>query len=430
MCNYRCLILALLSAVCFAGAALAQTPCPTGSALVEQLRARNQEFIQTATQLQQIGQAPSTLGSEARALGLLALADTSADLNQVVLQLNAVVPPCMPQDCPAEVGFTRADREPLRVHSQAIQDAYIARRPKPDAPQSLRALATPGRVNWAKSRLGCGEQTPAPAPAPVPDQSQILAEVAAVIQQIAEAYDEGDYAMAMAQAAPLCELKNPEACFYSGVMYTFGEGVEADIARAIAEEEIACMGGVVLGCNLLGGLYYEAEPPLHDPVRARGAYGLACQANDTPSCVEYARMMAYGEGGPPDTMNALAIANEACQAADGMGCTLSAMIMASQPVADYDMIIEKARLGCEYGDEDGCGLMGVALLEDAIAREDVDALNAALDTLDTHCTNGMRAACSTMAMVYTDEQLGMADALTGQVYAARACALGASQWCN
>ena len=190
------------------------------------------------------------------------------------------------------------------------------------------------------------------------------------------------------------------------------------------------MGGVVLGCNILGGLYYEAEPPLGDLVKARGAYGLACQAGDTPSCVEYARMMAYGEGGEEDVASALSFANEACQAEDGMGCTLSAMIMAAMPGFDYAAVADQARRGCEYGDEDGCGLMGAALLEDAIAREDMDALDAALDILDTHCTNGMRAACSTMAMVYTDDQLGMADALTGQVYATRACALGASEWCN
>lgn len=427
------LLAGTLVVAALAGPALAEPPCLTGGALVDALEAKDQDFVQTGTQQQRIGQAPSALGSEARALAILALADPTTDLNQVTLNLNGAVPPCMPEDCPAEVGFTREDRAEVRAASQAIVDAYLARQPRPDAPQSLRALATPARVAWAHRRLGCGEQTPVPAPTPTPmpaPSQQSAADYEAMIAEIAAAYQEGDFEMAMAIAAPMCELESAQACFYSGIMYAFGEGVAADAAKAIAEEEIACNGGVVFGCNLLGALYYESEPPLRDHTKARDAYRRACDGEEAASCVEYARMMANGEGGPQDAMNALATANAACQAGEGMGCTLSAMIMARQPVADYDMIMEKAKLGCDYGDDDGCALMGAALLEDALGAGDMDALTEALGTLETYCNSGSRASCSTLAFVYTDEEIGMGDALNGAVFAAKACALGSTEWCE
>lgn len=76
----------------------------------------------------------------------------------------------------------------------------------------------------------------------------------------ARAYEDGDYAAALAAWQPLAAAGDPHALFNLGQMYRLGRGVKADISQAETYYRLAAEKGHVGAQANLGTLYYFAKP--------------------------------------------------------------------------------------------------------------------------------------------------------------------------
>ena len=75
------------------------------------------------------------------------------------------------------------------------------------------------------------------------------------------AYEQGDFAAALAEWRQLAEQGNLQACHNIAIMYDMGQGVEADLAQAQQWCERAAQGGSVPAQAHLGYLLIQQQQP-------------------------------------------------------------------------------------------------------------------------------------------------------------------------
>ena len=75
------------------------------------------------------------------------------------------------------------------------------------------------------------------------------------------AYEQGDFAAALAEWRQLAEEGNLQACHNIAIMYDMGQGVEADLAQAQQWCERAAQGGSVPAQAHLGYLLIQQQQP-------------------------------------------------------------------------------------------------------------------------------------------------------------------------
>jgi hypothetical protein len=100
---------------------------------------------------------------------------------------------------------------------------------------------------------------------------------AADFQAGCAAFDQGDYAAAREQWAPLAERGDPKAQFRLGCLYAFGQGVPKDYAFALRLYRLAAEQGDADAQNNLGGMYAEGLGVPADPVQAYMWFELAAE---------------------------------------------------------------------------------------------------------------------------------------------------------
>lgn len=154
-----------------------------------------------------------------------------------------------------------------------------------------------------------------------------------------------------------CADGQVEDCVTLGVMYTKGDIVSMDPARATelfrsacaqdsargclrlgdayhsgllhgdAEEtdayRRACEAGANLGCLAAGRAYLDGRGVGADAVYAATLFRRVCERGNAPACVELGRLHAHGEGVPRDPSRATELYTKACKLGFDEGCLLA-----------------------------------------------------------------------------------------------------------
>ena len=132
---------------------------------------------------------------------------------------------------------------------------------------------------------------------------------AADFQAGLEAYERGDYAVALREWRPLAEQGHPWTQFMLGLMYADGEGVPKDDTEAVKWYRKAAEQGEALAQAKLGLKYDTGEGVPEDDVEAVKWYRKAAEQGNALAQSRMGSMYASGEGVPQDYVEAHAWLN-------------------------------------------------------------------------------------------------------------------------
>jgi hypothetical protein len=127
-----------------------------------------------------------------------------------------------------------------------------------------------------------------------------------------------------------CGSGSGEACVGLALMYSAGEGVVEDQARAVALYRQACDGGYAIGCNNLGVHYANGQGVEKDLARAKPLFDKACDGGAARGCSGLGDMFSHGLGVEKDENQALAFYRRACDGGDPPGCNGLAYALAER----------------------------------------------------------------------------------------------------
>jgi hypothetical protein len=154
-----------------------------------------------------------------------------------------------------------------------------------------------------------------------------------------------------------CTQGNAGSCANLGLMYSKGEGVAKDDARAAAFDKQACDGGSPLGCYDLGIDYDSGWGVAKDSARAVSLYKQACDGGHARACVNLGYMYTLGLGGlSQDYARALVLYKQACDGGNARGCyDLGSMYQQGRSVEpDIGRARALYKRSCDGGDREGC----------------------------------------------------------------------------
>ena len=111
-------------------------------------------------------------------------------------------------------------------------------------------------------------------------------------------------------------------CIGQGGMYSHGDGIPKDEARAVAIYDKVCSQGNAEGCRALGVMVNDGRGIAKDLGRARDLYEKACDGGDVIGCRGLGQLYDFGEGVPVDAARAEALYDKACTGEDAVACRL------------------------------------------------------------------------------------------------------------
>ena len=106
------------------------------------------------------------------------------------------------------------------------------------------------------------------------------------------AYEQGDFAAALAEWRQLAEQGNLQACHNIAIMYEMGQGVEADLTQAQQWCERAAQGGSVPAQAHLGYLLIQQQ----QPEQAAQWWTKAAQTGDADAQFSLGQLYYLGQG--------------------------------------------------------------------------------------------------------------------------------------
>jgi hypothetical protein len=119
------------------------------------------------------------------------------------------------------------------------------------------------------------------------------------------------------EAAPLfeqaCEGGSPEGCWFLGIMYGTGQGVQENSSKSRMLLSRACDAGSAIGCYDAALGYTSGKGIGKDYQRAALLYSKACDAGIGPACSKLSDIYAFGAGGIEQNIpRAQELARKAC----------------------------------------------------------------------------------------------------------------------
>ncbi|MCB1406144.1 MAG: sel1 repeat family protein [Rhodobacteraceae bacterium] len=152
----------------------------------------------------------------------------------------------------------------------------------------------------------------------------------------------------------LCNGDWPMACTDLALQRElYGGASEPEIAGFLA---LACEGGDLLGCSLLG-FRHEVELGVpHDMARARALYQRACDGGEVHGCANLGEVFRSGLGVAPDVAQAVQLFDRACRGNDPYACATLGSILADGRGVPMDVVraIEVYDRACWLGDPEAC----------------------------------------------------------------------------
>lgn len=113
--------------------------------------------------------------------------------------------------------------------------------------------------------------------------------------------------------------------------YEKGDGVDRDLAKALALFTRACEANGGWACAMVGSFHLSAKGVPADAAEAARWFSRACDAGHGWSCNRLGEMARDGEGIAKDPRRALALFEKACQAKEDAGCANGRALKASAP---------------------------------------------------------------------------------------------------
>ncbi|MEM9225566.1 MAG: SEL1-like repeat protein [Pseudomonadota bacterium] len=158
-----------------------------------------------------------------------------------------------------------------------------------------------------------------------------------------------------------CSQSSGAACFYLGLRYSNGEGVEKDLKRATALFELSCEEGIGTGCYNAALTHFKDQSTLggtpKDYAKSTPYYVKGCALDHMGSCDSAGNAYRFGWGVEADAERAVGYYHTACNAGDGDACEGAGDIYDSSQYGMEDewIAISYYERGCELGDGDSCG---------------------------------------------------------------------------
>ncbi len=118
-----------------------------------------------------------------------------------------------------------------------------------------------------------------------------------------------------------CEAGSFSDCTKLGRLYKQGEGVEADLARAVELFSLACTGNDARGCTALGLHHERGDGVERDLAKAASLYKQGCDGGASRGCAELGRLTLDGLGVPQDVDAAVELHKKACRGGMGESCS-------------------------------------------------------------------------------------------------------------
>jgi hypothetical protein len=117
-----------------------------------------------------------------------------------------------------------------------------------------------------------------------------------------------------------CAGGKAKSCSDLGLMYSDGEGVTKDDAKAAELFQKACDRGNAVGCFQLGMSYVNGKGVMKDNNKAAQLYLKACDAGEMISCWSLGLMYSAGLGVKRDGTKATQLYNKACKGGTSFAC--------------------------------------------------------------------------------------------------------------
>ena len=119
-----------------------------------------------------------------------------------------------------------------------------------------------------------------------------------------DAYQRGNYVIALSEWRPLAEQGDPSAQFYLGLLYDKGDGVPQDYTKARQWYKKAAAQGYAMAQSNLGVLYANGRGVLLDYTKAREWFEKAAAQGDAEAQFSLGLLYYYGLGVPQDDVRA------------------------------------------------------------------------------------------------------------------------------
>lgn len=190
-----------------------------------------------------------------------------------------------------------------------------------------------------------------------------------------------------------CTLRSDTGCVVSSVMMEHGIGVAKDEKRSFEILDRSCKARMMGACRTLAVTLVEQDPEANAD-RAMGLYAKACDGGFGEACDDLSRVYAAGWG-----------------------------TVAKDDAKAYT----HAKKGCELGNANACGQLGVLLVLGVGVTKDAPT---GLRTVVAACEKGSAIACESAGSVLATGAGVAADGQRGVDFFQRACRMGLGRACR
>lgn len=274
--------------------------------------------------------------------------------------------------------------------------------PPPATPDAAVAVKPPPATPDASLERPPGDKAPPPILKPVEGDCNTK---------------NADVALAAACEYRCREKKEAEACAVGAKKLYGGDGIKADPTKGAELVRLACELESADGCVYLARLDTAKADEL--TAKATSLYERDCTADQALACLELVdRVKGFDEArAKVEYKKGLDLALRGCDAADGTLCFAASKVLDTGGFGiDKDVMraAELRKKACDGGHAATCLRLST--------ETDKDDKRGAL--LDKACTQGLRKACSQLAL-----ELASKNTTRSAKVIERACQLGDGEWC-
>jgi len=214
-------------------------------------------------------------------------------------------------------------------------------------------------------------------------------------------YEEGKYQKAYPLLKKYCDVQNPKACNYLGIMYYYGRGVAQDFDASIRALELSCNKDEPRACYNLAKLSNEQNALRVDTntivqlfSKASQLYQRECNTKDDDvACFGLGHMYYRGDGLTHNAQKAYTYYKKSCENGNAMGCF---NVGAMKESGDGTYINKKEAIklyanACDANYARACHVLGVRHYNGDGVKEDI---NKAKSFFKKGCSLGYEKSCT------------------------------------
>lgn len=226
-----------------------------------------------------------------------------------------------------------------------------------------------------------------------------------------------------------CSLSDGESCERLGHVYLCGAGVRADMAIAFKFYERACTLRSDTGCVVSSVMMEHGVGVPKDEKRSFEILDRSCKARMMGACRTLAVTLVEQDA-EANVERAMSLYAKACEGSFGEACDDLSRVYAAgwlTVAKDDAKAYTYAKKGCELGNANACGQLGVLLVLGVGVAEDAPT---GLRTVLAACEKGSALACENAGSILATGAGVAADGQRGIDFFQRACRMGLGRACR